>query len=68
MGILQDMTVLICATSYTDLLEVFNKMNATKLPPHRHCDCSLDITEGSTFPQACVPTNTRGGESYAGIY
>uniref|UniRef100_A0A3B1JZA6 ribonuclease H n=1 Tax=Astyanax mexicanus TaxID=7994 RepID=A0A3B1JZA6_ASTMX len=41
-------------SEYSDFLGVFSKTNATKLPPHRPCDCSIDLVEGSTLPKVRI--------------
>lgn len=38
-------------TEYHDLKEVFNKIKATSLPPHRPYDCAIDLNPGSTPPR-----------------
>ena len=36
---------------YMDLKDVFNKVKATSLPPHRPYDCAIDLLPGSTLPK-----------------
>ncbi|KAI4880514.1 hypothetical protein NFI96_007308 [Prochilodus magdalenae] len=39
---------------YCDLAEVFNKANATKLPPHREYDCAIDLINDQIPPKSRV--------------
>ncbi|KAI4898691.1 hypothetical protein NFI96_020791 [Prochilodus magdalenae] len=39
---------------YSDLVEVFKKANATKLPPHRVYDCAIDLIGNQTPPKSRV--------------
>ena len=39
---------------YSDLSEVFSKLNATKLPPHCTYDCAIHLIEGATLPKSRV--------------
>ena len=41
-------------SKYSDLVEVFSKKNATKLPPHDPYGCPIDIIEGATLPKSQV--------------
>uniref|UniRef100_A0A3B3H730 Gypsy retrotransposon integrase-like protein 1 n=1 Tax=Oryzias latipes TaxID=8090 RepID=A0A3B3H730_ORYLA len=38
-------------TPYHDLKEVFNKVKATNLPPHRPYDCPIDLLPGTSPPR-----------------
>ena len=38
-------------SEYLDLKEVFNKVRATSLPPHRPYDCAIDLLPGSSPPR-----------------
>ena len=38
-------------TCYHQLKEVFNKVKATSLPPHRPYDCAIELIPGSTIPK-----------------
>ena len=44
------------------MIEVFSKKNATKLPPHRPYDCSIDILQGATLPKSQVYPLTQEEE------
>uniref|UniRef100_A0AAR2J3M5 Gypsy retrotransposon integrase-like protein 1 n=1 Tax=Pygocentrus nattereri TaxID=42514 RepID=A0AAR2J3M5_PYGNA len=39
---------------YSDFLEVFSPVEATKLPPHRPYDCAIDLVEGAVLPKSRV--------------
>ncbi|XP_037552178.1 laminin subunit beta-1 [Nematolebias whitei] len=39
---------------YLGLKEVFNKVKATSLPPHRSYDCPIDLVPGSTPPKGAL--------------
>uniref|UniRef100_A0AAR2IV05 Reverse transcriptase n=1 Tax=Pygocentrus nattereri TaxID=42514 RepID=A0AAR2IV05_PYGNA len=39
---------------YSDFLEVFSPVKATKLPPHRPYDCAIDLVEGAVLPKSRV--------------
>ena len=41
-------------SEYSDLLEVFSKGNAAKLPPHRTYDCAIDRVENATWLKSRV--------------
>lgn len=41
-------------TEYHDLLEVFSKVRATSLPPHRPYDSAIDLLPGTTPPRGQV--------------
>ncbi|XP_049335604.1 uncharacterized protein LOC125802248 [Astyanax mexicanus] len=47
---------------YQDLQEVFNKVNATKLPPHREYDCAIELLDGATLPKSRVYPLTQAEE------
>ena len=38
-------------SEYYDLKEMFNKVWATSLPPHRSYDCAIDLLSGSSPPR-----------------
>ena len=40
--------------SYHNLGEVFSKSRATCLPPHRPCDCEIELQSGTTSPRGCL--------------
>ncbi|XP_037833528.1 uncharacterized protein LOC112450623 isoform X3 [Kryptolebias marmoratus] len=44
---------------YHDLKEVFNKVRATSLPPHRPYDCPIDLLPGSVPPKGRVFSLSR---------
>eukprot|EP00064_Thunnus_orientalis_P012092 superscaffoldBa00001814_g12126 len=39
---------------YMDLKEVFNKAHASSLPPHRPCDCAIDLLPGTSPPRGRI--------------
>uniref|UniRef100_A0A3B1KLG0 ribonuclease H n=1 Tax=Astyanax mexicanus TaxID=7994 RepID=A0A3B1KLG0_ASTMX len=39
---------------YSDLLDVFSKIRASELPPHRPWDCSIELEEGKIPPRARI--------------
>ena len=41
-------------TEYQDLAEAFSETKATKLPPHRPCDCAIDLLPGVTPPKGRI--------------
>lgn len=41
-------------SEYHNLSEAFNKINASKLPPHRASDCAIDLLPGSTPPKGRI--------------
>lgn len=55
-----------------DLLEVFSKARATSLPPHRPCDCAIDLLPGTTPPFGWIyslsGTVTKAMEEYTEDY
>ena len=54
--------------AYQDLKEVFNKVNATKLPPHRTYYCAIDLIENHTFPKARVYPLTQEEQKALDVY
>lgn len=41
-------------SEYTDLVEAFSKVKASKLPPHRANDCAIDLLPGTTPPKGRI--------------
>ncbi|KAI4887086.1 hypothetical protein NFI96_028010, partial [Prochilodus magdalenae] len=48
---------------YSDLAEVFEKSNATKLPPHREYDCAIDLIDNQIPPKSRVYPLTQAEET-----
>ncbi|XP_048860226.1 uncharacterized protein LOC125727500 [Brienomyrus brachyistius] len=38
-------------SEYRDFSDVFSKSRAFSLPPHRDCDCAINLLEGATMPK-----------------
>ena len=53
---------------YMDLKEVFNKHNATKLPPHMPYDCAIDLVENPAFPKARIYPLTQEEQKALDVY
>uniref|UniRef100_A0A3B4U1I2 ribonuclease H n=1 Tax=Seriola dumerili TaxID=41447 RepID=A0A3B4U1I2_SERDU len=47
----QDPDLTSVPSCYHHLKEVFNKVKATSLPPHRPYDCAIELIPGSTIPK-----------------
>ncbi len=41
-------------TKYADLTEAFSKIKASRLPPHRSSDCSIELLPGATLPRGRI--------------
>lgn len=41
-------------SEYSDLQEAFSKNKASRLPPHRSIDCSIELIPGSTSPKGRI--------------
>lgn len=51
----QDKTVITpLPTEYSDLVEAFSQVNASKLPPHRSADCAINLLPGTTPPKGRI--------------
>ncbi|KAI4902633.1 hypothetical protein NFI96_002208 [Prochilodus magdalenae] len=48
---------------YSDLAEVFKKVNATKLPPHREYDCAIELINDQIPPKSRVYPLTQAEEA-----
>uniref|UniRef100_A0A3B4CC50 Gypsy retrotransposon integrase-like protein 1 n=1 Tax=Pygocentrus nattereri TaxID=42514 RepID=A0A3B4CC50_PYGNA len=53
---------------YSDFLEVFSPVKATKLPPHRPYDCAIDLVEGAVLPKSRVYPLTLEEEKAMDVY
>ncbi len=41
-------------TKYADLTEAFSKIKASRLPPHRSSDCSIELLPAATLPRGRI--------------
>ena len=55
-------------SEYIDLKELFNKHNATRLPPHRPYDCAIDLVENPVFPKARIYPLTQEEQKALDVY
>ncbi|CAJ0957993.1 unnamed protein product [Ranitomeya imitator] len=56
----------------SDFQDVFEESKSDALPPHRNCDCAIDLIPGSKFPKGrlfnlSVPEHTRYAQLCEGV-